>query len=118
MQEILSKKDIGDRIKNLRAKNGLSQSLIAEVLNLSRSNYSQIELGNQYPSFQTLHKLARYYGKSYHWLIDGVEQVPATESYAAATEIIKALENTLKQFSTTVEKLSAELEQLKEKAPH
>ncbi|WP_316841148.1 helix-turn-helix transcriptional regulator [Pedobacter gandavensis] len=115
MQEILSKKDIGDRIKDLRAKNGLSQSLIAEVLNLSRSNYSQIELGNQYPSFHTLHKLARYYGKSYHWLIDGEEQDSAADQFNNANEIIKELENTLRQFSATVEKLADELGQLKEK---
>ncbi|WP_316820695.1 helix-turn-helix transcriptional regulator [Pedobacter gandavensis] len=115
MQEILSKKDIGDRIKDLRAKNGLSQSFIAEVLNLSRSNYSQIELGNQYPSFHTLHKLARYYGKSYQWLIEGVEQDSPKESMHSASGIIQELENTLRQFSATIEKLADELSQLKEK---
>lgn len=114
MQEILSKKDIGERIKDLRAKNGHSQSLIAEVLNLSRSNYSQIELGNQYPTFHTLHKLARYYGKTYHWLIHGEEEHSA-DSFGTANQIIQELEYTLKQFSSTVDKLAKELELLKEK---
>lgn len=116
MQEILSKKDIGDRIKDLRAKNGLSQSLIADVLNLSRSNYSQIELGNQYPTFHTLYKLARYYGKSYHWLIHGTDEDHAAEGFGTANQLIEELENTLKQFSTTVDKLAKELDVLKEKA--
>ena len=71
MQEILSKRDIGDRIKNLRVTAGLSQSFISEILQLSRSNYSQIELGNQFPTFHTLHILARYYSKSYEWLLHG-----------------------------------------------
>jgi transcriptional regulator with XRE-family HTH domain len=43
------------------------------VLQLSRSNYSQIELGNQFPTFHTLHILARYYSKSYEWLLHGYQ---------------------------------------------
>ncbi|WP_316747824.1 helix-turn-helix transcriptional regulator [Pedobacter gandavensis] len=116
MQEILSKKDIGERIKDLRAKNGHSQLLIAEVLQLSRSNYSQIELGNQYPSFHTLHKLARYYGKTYHWLIHGIEEEQKGESISNANQLIEELERSLKQFSATVDKLAEELDMLKEKA--
>ena len=73
MQEILSKKDIGERIKKLRVNSGFSQFFISEVLQLSRSNYSQIELGNQFPTFHTLHILARYYGKSYEWLLHGYQ---------------------------------------------
>ncbi|RZJ90178.1 MAG: XRE family transcriptional regulator [Chryseobacterium sp.] len=73
MQEILSKKDIGERIKKLRIKGGLSQAFVSDVLQLSRSNYSQIELGNQFPTFHTLHILARYYGKSYEWLLHGYQ---------------------------------------------
>lgn len=115
MQEILSKKDIVDRIKDLRARNGHSQSLIAEVLNLSRSNYSQIELGNQYPTFHTLQKLARYYGKTYHWLIHGEEEEHSAASCGTAQQIIQELEQTLKQFSSTVDKLAKELDLLKEK---
>lgn len=116
MQEILSKKDIGERIKDLRAKNGHSQSLIAEVLLLSRSNYSQIELGNQYPSFHTLHKLARYYGKTYHWLIHGIEE-ENEDRFDTANQIIQELERSLKQFSATVDKLAGELDLLKVKSP-
>ena len=73
MQEILSKKDVGERIKELRIRSGLSQFFISEVLQLSRSNYSQIELGNQFPTFHTLHILARYYSKSYEWLLHGYQ---------------------------------------------
>ena len=73
MQEILSKKYIGERIKMLRINNDHSQLFIADILNLSRSNYSQIELGNQYPTFETLYTISRYYSKSYEWLIHGFE---------------------------------------------
>ena len=73
MQEILSKKNIGERIKMLRVGNDHSQLFVADILNLSRSNYSQIELGNQYPTFETLYTLSRYYSKSYDWLLHGFE---------------------------------------------
>src|SRR6187402_240315 len=73
MQEILSKKNVGERIKSLRVNNNHSQLFIADILNLSRSNYSQIELGNQFPTFETLYTISRYYSKSYDWLLHGFE---------------------------------------------
>ncbi|SHF98510.1 helix-turn-helix domain-containing protein [Pedobacter caeni] len=115
MQEILSKKDIGERIKDLRLKNGLSQSFIAEILNLSRSNYSQIELGNQYPSFHTLHSIARYYSKSYEWLLHGPEGTQTEEPTRRVDLLIKDLEVTLKGFSSSLAKLEQELIQIKNK---
>lgn len=116
MQEILSKKDIGDRIKDLRLENGLSQSFIAEILNLSRSNYSQIELGNQYPSFHTLHSIARYYSKSYEWLLHGViSGVQNEEPTVRVDLLIKDLESTLKSFTNSLAKLEQELLQIKNK---
>ena len=71
MQEILSKKNIGERIKILRVNNNHSQLFVADILSLSRSNYSQIELGNQFPTFETLYTISRYYSKSYDWLLHG-----------------------------------------------
>lgn len=71
MQEILSKKAIGERIKKLRVDNGLSQSFLANILKLSRSNYSQIEIGNQFPSYHTLLAISQYFQKSYEWLLHG-----------------------------------------------
>lgn len=71
MQEILSRQKIGLRIRGLRTENALSQEFIAKVVGLSRSNYSQIELGNQFPSYEVLVKIAIFYGKTYDWIIHG-----------------------------------------------
>jgi transcriptional regulator with XRE-family HTH domain len=73
MQEILSKEEIGKRIKEVRIENSHSQAFVSEILKISRSNYSQIEIGNQYPSFESLSKIASYYSKSYDWLLHGRE---------------------------------------------
>ncbi|WP_276360180.1 helix-turn-helix domain-containing protein [Daejeonella sp. H1SJ63] len=71
MQEILSKQKIGLRIRGLRIENALSQEFIAKTMGLSRSNYSQIELGNQFPSYEVLVKIAIFYNKTYDWIIHG-----------------------------------------------
>lgn len=113
MQEILSKKEIGERIKNLRIKNGLSQAFIANILNLSRSNYSQIELGNQYPSFNTLHEIASYYSKTYDWLLHGTDVKPANESPAKIDLILNDLETSFRTFTSSLKKLEQELNHIK-----
>jgi transcriptional regulator with XRE-family HTH domain len=69
--EKLSKKAIGMRFKELRNEKGISQQSMAKILNVSRSNYSQIELGNQYPTFETLAIISDYCGRSYEWILHG-----------------------------------------------
>ncbi|WP_316813820.1 helix-turn-helix transcriptional regulator [Pedobacter heparinus] len=113
MQEILSKKEIGERIKDLRIKNGLSQAFIANILNLSRSNYSQIELGNQYPSFNTLHEIASYYSRTYDWLLHGTDAKPASESPAKIDVILNDLETSFRNFTSSLKKLEQELNHIK-----
>ena len=116
MQEIPSKKTIGGRIRSLRIENGFSQSFIASILNLSRSNYSQIELGNQYPSFNTLHNIARYYSKSYEWLLHGSESQHAIvqeKSPATLEPILKELENNIKIFEASLKTLEHELSMIR-----
>lgn len=71
MQEILSKISIGNRIRGLRLKAGLSQAEVAQNLKVSRSNYSQIELGNQFPTFEVLCRIASFYSKTYEWILHG-----------------------------------------------
>jgi len=47
MKTILSQKQIGQRIANLRKVKGLSQENLAKRVNISRSSLAQIELGNR-----------------------------------------------------------------------
>jgi transcriptional regulator with XRE-family HTH domain len=70
-KEILSKTNIGLRFKAVRFEKGFSQADMAALLSLSRSNYSQIELGKQYPTFETMVNFAKYFNKSYDWILHG-----------------------------------------------
>jgi len=113
MQEILSKKILGKRIKSLRLERAYAQVDVANLLNLSRSNYSQIELGNQYPSFHTLYALSRHYNKSYEWLLHGQDDSTAKQSVIPVTNLMNELEANLKNFSLCLERLENELQNIK-----
>lgn len=117
MQEILSKKDIGGRVKNLRLENKLSQSFVAEKLDISRSNYSQIELGNQFPSFNTLYLISNLYGKSYEWLLHG--ELGFTEpspSQPMIKDAVQDMQRTLGKFKNMLSELEQEFDKFKRKA--
>lgn len=117
MQEILSKKSLGERIKSLRIEKEHAQSYVAKLLNLSRSNYSQIELGNQYPTFNTLYILSRYYNKSYDWLLHGPDEdgASAADSQKDVPVLMNDLESSLKSFARSLKDLESELQNIKKK---
>jgi transcriptional regulator with XRE-family HTH domain len=113
MQEILSKKSLGERIKSLRIEKGYAQADVAHFLKLSRSNYSQIELGNHFPTFNTLNIIARRYNKSYEWLLHGNETANEQEKTKSFISVMHELENSLQDFSVTLKELEKELQHLK-----
>lgn len=106
---MLSKKDIGNRLKELRMEKNLSQSEISRVLSISRSNYSQIELGNQYPTFNTLNVIARFYNKTYQWLLHGEEHIDTHSIDKELTAIVDNLVQTLSEFKQLAGRLESEL---------
>lgn len=114
MQEILSKKKIGERIKNLRLESKLSQAFVAEKLKISRSNYSQIELGNQFMSFNSLYLVSNLYGKSYEWLLQGAESTTESnhQEPMLASNAIKDMQRTLEKFKYIVKELELELNRI------
>ena len=114
MQEKMSKVSIGERIRNLRLDHNLSQAAIAKTLNISRSNYSQIELGNQFPSFDTLHLIARFYSKSYEWILHGESRESENhESINKIQALIHDLEKSLTGFKKAIESFEQELGKIK-----
>lgn len=51
------KKQLGKKIKELRIKNGYTQEELSEKMEISPKSLSQIELGNNFISADTLEKL-------------------------------------------------------------
>ncbi len=63
--------DIGSRIKNLRAEQGLSQEQLAAKLNVTRQTVSNWENNKNYPDFGTMVELSNLFGVSLDELIKG-----------------------------------------------
>ena len=53
-----SKKLIGARIKVLRKQAGLTQEVLAERISLDARHLSRLEMGHNYPSLDTLERIA------------------------------------------------------------
>ena len=57
-----SRKQLGARIKELRKARGLSQVRLSEKIDIDFKHLSRIEVGNSYPSMDTLEKIATELG--------------------------------------------------------
>lgn len=71
---------IGDRIKELREKSGVTQSYLARRLQISRSAVNAWEMGLSLPSAQYLVELASYFNVSTDYIleIDSQEMINIT----------------------------------------
>lgn len=63
------KENITNQIKTLRKQNGYTQQQVADLVNISRSAYSQYEMGIKQPTVDTLYKLADLYKCSIDYLV-------------------------------------------------
>ena len=61
---------VGERIKEIREKNGLTQSSLAKKLNISRSAVNAWEMGVSIPSAQYLIELSRLFKVSVDYLLE------------------------------------------------
>ena len=51
-----------DKIRELRKQKGVSQAVVAEYLGITKQAYSLYETGKREPDFDSLLKLAEYFG--------------------------------------------------------
>ncbi len=55
------KQQLGQRIKELRIKNNLTQSALVEKVNIATKYQSCVETGNSYPSAELIEKYAKVF---------------------------------------------------------
>lgn len=63
---------LGKRLKTLRENRELSQENLADELKVSQSAYSKWESGQTDISYQTLCKIAEFYGTTMSELLEGI----------------------------------------------
>ena len=61
---------ISNQIYKLRKKQGWSQELLAEKLNISRQTLSKWELGDSKPSIDNLIRIRNVFDVTYEYLLD------------------------------------------------
>lgn len=94
VKDIISKENIGNRLKQLRNSHGLSQTEFAAKVDLKRGNYAQIEMGKQFPPYDALLNIAKEFKKSYEWILHGFDMEELTREVIA--ELSQEDNNTLK----------------------
>ena len=61
---------LGEKLRALRQKNGLSYRQLAAELDVTHVNLISIESGRSFPSMALLYKIAEYFDVSYDELLD------------------------------------------------
>ena len=64
---------IGERIKNLRVKNNISQEVLAQNLNISRQTISKWENDSVTPDLTSINLLCDYFKVTPNYLISGID---------------------------------------------
>lgn len=64
------KKQIGAKLKELRKENGWTQQQVADMIDVSRVNYTRYELNTSEPDFDILVRLADIYDVSLDYIFD------------------------------------------------
>lgn len=64
---------MGNKLKDLRTKRGLSQSAVAEFIGISRQMYNKYESGEVEPTVKAVKLLCKLYNVSYEQILDDDE---------------------------------------------
>ena len=78
------KKQLGEKIKRYRKKSGLTQEKLAEIIDISSRNLSNIELGISYPKPETIEKIIQTLDVS-------IEELFSTDHLKTNSELINEI---------------------------
>ena len=79
---------IGERVKTIRKRYGLTQTEFAQRMAFSRSQVGVVEKGRSNPSMEFLQKVAEVYEVNYDWLMTGVGEIKAEKKDLVDEELI------------------------------
>lgn len=72
--------EVGNRIKRLRTKKGLSQEKLAELAELNMSYVGQVERGEKNPSIETVYRICKALGADMSELFKNLTSTEEVES--------------------------------------
>ena len=68
-----------DRIRELRKKNGISQTELAEITGINSNSISKIESGQNKPTIQQIEVLSKFFNVSADYILFGIESAKDIE---------------------------------------
>jgi len=85
---------IKNRLRQAREEKGLSQTDVAQLLNISRQAYNHYETGKREPTVETISKLAEIFDVSTDYLLGKTDQKkPLVNGDEELTEYLEELKN-------------------------
>lgn len=79
---------VNDNLKAMRERKRISQQEVADYLGITRQAYSHYEVGRRKPDYETLLKLAEFYGVSVLDLLE-VQKAPTSGERSISDDDIK-----------------------------
>lgn len=101
------KKELGNKIKKLRLKLCLTQEELAERINISAKSLSQIELGNNFVSAETLEKICVALNTNPKTLFDFLSTKEQKDMLSEIINKLKKDNHLLKQVYAIINTLEA-----------
>lgn len=89
--------DFGEIFKSLRKQSGLTQSELGRRVGLSKAVVSKYENGMGYPTFDTLIRIAKYFGVTTDYLL-GVENGSTLDVSGLTESQLEAVHRTVNEF--------------------
>lgn len=79
--------DFGERLKQLRKSRDLNQSDLAAILDVSTSAIGSYERCERQPTFELLHKYAKYFNVSIDYMLCNSDELLTVEAYMALDKL-------------------------------
>lgn len=91
-----------ENLRDARKRKDITQKQAAEIFGVSQSTYALYEVGKREPSFETLMRMADYFGVSCDSLLGYNEKTPAVKTYSDVIRLlIPVMETGLFWFGST-----------------
>ena len=95
------KKEIGEKIRRVRKQKGLTQEQLAEMIDISSRNLSNIELGNSFPKPETLEKFLKSMKISTQTLFSNDSIKTKSELLEGINFLVSSIKNDQKMLEKT-----------------